>query len=66
LGDVRVTDFFCWLGIASCASHAATAAGAGAVTAVGAPEITMGEPFLYAVTWIVGVLLVEHAMLRRR
>jgi hypothetical protein len=63
-----VGEFFCWLGIASCASHAAAAAGSGAVTTTGvaAPEIAMGEPFLYAVTWIVGVLLVEHAMLRRR
>ena len=61
-------EFFCWLGIASCASHAAAAAGAGAVTttAAAAPEIAMGEPVLYAVTWIVGVLLVEQALLRRR
>ena len=63
-----MTDFLCWLGIGSCASHAAAAAGAGAAvtTAAAAPEIAVGEPFLYAVTWIVGVLLVEQALLRRR
>ncbi len=61
-------EFLCWIGIASCASHAAAAAGPGAVTttAAAAPEIAMGEPVLYAVTWIVGVLLVEQALLRRR
>ena len=61
-----MTEFFCWLGIGSCGAHAAAAAGAAATTAAAAPEIAVGDPFLYAVTWIVGVLLVEHAVLRRR
>ena len=59
-----MTDFFCWLGIGSCGSHAAAAAAATVVPA--APEISLGEPFLYAVTWLVGVLVIEQALLRRR
>jgi hypothetical protein len=60
-----VTEFFCWLGIGSCASQAASAAATTAGVPV-APEISLGEPFLYAVTWLVGVLVVEQALLRRR
>jgi hypothetical protein len=59
-------EFFCWLGLAECGSHAANAAATVANAVPAAPEVSAGSPFLYAVTWIVGVLLVEQALLRRR
>jgi hypothetical protein len=55
-------DFLCWLGVSDCASHAA-----GAVSAApAAPEISAGDPLLFAATWVVGVLLIEQAWPRRR
>ena len=55
-------DFLCWLGVSDCASHAATAASAGRA----APEISAGDPLLYAATWVLGVLVIEQAWPRRR
>jgi hypothetical protein len=52
---------WCWLGITECGSHATSAMAANV-----APEVDMGDPFLYAVTWLVGVLVVQQALLRRR
>jgi len=57
-------DFFCWLGLASCANHVANAA-AGADAANAAPEIT-AAPLVYAIAWVAGVLLIERAGPRSR